>query len=224
MIQNFLFALCCNFFAVWRFSKANYLQKKHVHWFQIIVSFVSSLIAYGLFDTIRLLAFMIGAFIILHNPFRLKEVYLKINMWLYSFFILSVWHFARPEGIPVHVSGSVMLMVIKLTTLCSFKDSKEVKDNNSKPHLVPFLGWLLFVPSFLVGPTLTFQEYQKWVANVVNKETQTPKEGKSSVMWSYCWWILFFGLNTLLLKVFPFESLYVTSPFRDYITTLKRAC
>ena len=167
MIQNFLFALCCNFFAVWRFSKANYLQKKHVHWFQIIVSFVSSLIAYGLLDTIRLLAFMIGAFIILLNPLRLNEVYLKINMWLYSFFVL--------------------------TTLCSFKDSK---DNNSKPHLVPFLGWLLFVPSFLVGPTLTFQEYQKWVANVVNKETQTPKEGKSSVLWSYCWWILFFGLNT----------------------------
>lgn len=172
-------------------------QKRSLHFWQIIISTLVSFFAYGWSDTLRLYLFVSILFCIFHAPLALR---LKQSIvWILCFLWLSALHIERPPTAQIHLSGSVMLLVIKMTTYAC-----EVE---TRPNLVPFFAWVMFIPSFLVGPTLTYEEYQKWVDNVVEKKTRGPRM-YTAIFINYLLQLIFFGLNHLLIHYFPLSSLY----------------
>ena len=184
-------------------------------------SFIASIVAYGFLPTFALILFCLTTFFILHFPLSLVKVpdsysrAVKSSLiWLLCFTWLSYLHLSRPPEAAVHVSGSVMLMVIKLTSFVTLSE-----DQDMKPNLIPFLGWLTFIPSFLVGPTLSFKEYNVWVTDIVEKGNTENRIRLKNIggltkflidEWAQLAIILFFGLNSLLIHYFPLSN--VISP------------
>jgi lysophospholipid acyltransferase len=168
-----------------------------LHLWQIFVSSMIGIAAYGFLDMLQLITFLCVTFVVFHAaPSKRLRVGL---IWSLSFLWLSYLHLIRPPLAQLHLSGSVMLLVIKLTTYAA--------QDVTKPNFYPFIAWVMFIPSFLVGPTLTYDEYLTWVAKVVEKETRSPKI-HVEVMVYYALQLLVFGLSTFLIHYFPLSALY----------------
>jgi len=64
----------------------------------------------------------------------------------------------------VDISGVQMLLTIKLTSFAyEYSDSSVDDKPKSLPDLLGWYGYIYFFPSFLVGPTLSYHEYETFI-------------------------------------------------------------
>lgn len=147
----------------------------------------------------------------------------------------------------VDISGVMMLLVIKLTSYScdvvkrrklnlTVPDS-QIQNSRDVPNSVEFwiewLGYIFFFPSFLTGPTLSFEEYKN-IANDCNdssvlKDIQDESEQKNSLLLALVSFVLlvigmrFFQASYLYSDVFYSHS-FLAKIVIMYITLLLVRC
>lgn len=165
-----------------------HLTSHQKHLYSIIVNIFITWICYGYISVIHTLALSLGVFVFIkmYNCNTLCKVGL---VWIWCMSYLSFVHvytmlMAWLEW-RIDYTGIMMMLVIKLTTFswncydkhhkdCKYhkdlKDLSGMKDcqhlkhddspNNLKtPSIIEWLGWVYFIPGYMTGPVITFEDY-----------------------------------------------------------------
>ena len=111
-----------------------------------------------------------------------KRGFVCLGVWIGCLIYLSAFHINRMMIywlLPVIDSTTTHMMItIKLTQFITEQHYKRY--NNRYPSLLEWIGFIYFIPSMLVGPTCTLEEYQTFITyNNTDTTTQTKKQTSS---------------------------------------------
>lgn len=154
-------------------------------WFYILQTLVAAIIIWLSYREMRVKR----NFERLWNPF----------IWIFMLTWLTWLHLERGDWFNpkwgLHVSGCVMLMVIKYTSLAGSPSVQAVT-------LTQWLGWTYFLPSFFAGPTLDLHEYLNYLR--VENENNNGTEAAQSVLLEAIWFLPFVLLGQ---EMFPIHQI-----------------
>ncbi|KAH9927125.1 MBOAT-domain-containing protein [Epithele typhae] len=162
---------------------ASHPELKHI--FSIFISFFYLIPVLWLWGgALQLLASVVGTYYIV------KKNQSKSMPWLVfalTMAHLTVTHIIRMSDDSVYdrveISGPQMVLTMKLTTYAwNVFDGRRPAEEQDKwqtaqrivdyPSLLEFLGFTFYFPGFLVGPYLTYNEYQALVTGSLYKEAE----------------------------------------------------
>eukprot|EP01029_Cantina_marsupialis_P006033 TRINITY_DN165661_c0_g2_i1.p1 TRINITY_DN165661_c0_g2~~TRINITY_DN165661_c0_g2_i1.p1 ORF type:complete len:426 (-),score=71.29 TRINITY_DN165661_c0_g2_i1:157-1434(-) len=149
-------------------------KTKYRHWMVISVSLVLGYIGNGL-HIVNPIISALALYGILCTSIRESKNIAFVALGL-IFFHLSLMHLFRQfigYGEYMDTTGCQMMLAIKLASFAwNIKDGMEyekVKDEpfskgalKEMPSLLEFMSWVMFFPSFFVGPAFEYIEYKKW--------------------------------------------------------------
>jgi hypothetical protein len=131
-----------------------------IHLLQAVFSITGCVVLFPLVDVVVFLSLVASMFFWIRFTPSSMGMIRQAVVWLTMFIWLFCVHYTRPFMATIHISGAIMLLTIKYTSYAA----ECTKEN--LPDLVQWLGWTFFIPSFFTGPTISLQEYLKWVSDV----------------------------------------------------------
>ena len=161
----------------------NYIDNTNIkHLYSIGVSTSIILLVFGAHTFAPILipalfVWVVGFYIYNSPHLKRKLVWICLGVWVTLFLHLSLTHLIGMSESWLQVKTDTrtvqMLLVIKLTgfitdiTYYSYynTDGVDMFDRSyiEYPDLLEWLGFIFFIPSFLVGPTLTIAEYRNFI-------------------------------------------------------------
>jgi hypothetical protein len=114
----------------------------------------------------------LGYFITQRQSQQIRWIY-AVVIWTGMFAWLIAWHVTDlltagwTAAYRMNITGCIMLMTIKFTSVASDGANQSDSSLIEMPSLMGWLGWTFFIPSYLTGPTLSLDEYQKYVNHIV---------------------------------------------------------
>ena len=158
--------------ALGRFKKT--MRARQLHLAQVAFSMGAGSCIFGITSMAGTLVLAVIVWLIQQRTWESKSYII----WLSTFSTLITLHLTRGAGWHPHITGSIMLMVIKYTSL----------SHESSCGLIEWLGWTFFIPSFFTGPTLSLAEYMAWVDD--DDEKPTEQDGTHQIL-TALWYVPF---------------------------------
>lgn len=120
--------------------------------------------------------------------------------WLTTLNILRMHNNWASPVWELHISGSVMLMVIKYTSLSSSAPAVGIID---------WLGWTFFLPSFFSGPTLELNEYLEYLTWAKDSSNNIIIDSKKTVTKAF-WYLPFIVFGSQYFPIWHTTSFQAT--------------
>ena len=154
------------------------------HAYSILYAFIITKIVY--FDTAiwyclipAMIVWAVGFIVNRYKVSKRTRLYVLISTWVTGFCYLSAFHINRmlvnwttPIS-QVDITTMQMMLIVKLTQFMT--DVYHSKGYLEKyPSLLEWIGYICFIPSFLVGPVLKLDEYQNYIKHNTCHPTPTP--------------------------------------------------
>lgn len=141
---------------------------KHV--LSVVISSLFCVYAFGRYSVIHSLGMSLAVWVVLKfvtNPIH-KPQFLVFGFCMGYLSLLQIhrmyYHWMEWS---IDVSGTQMLLTIKMTSFAF----NYVKRQTRFPSLLEWLGYTYFYPSFLVGPTISFEQYSVLISDNTPKKT-----------------------------------------------------
>lgn len=156
-----------------------------------------------------------------HRNLEIKRVYgtgICVFVWSMLFVYLSYFHINRMYlywmQATIDETTVQMIITMKLTTFITdytTHTSENPENPKDYPELLHFLGFMYFIPSYFVGPTLTLDEYTSYVDHLerVNPNDASSEDTKCQLH--------LLSTKTTVLLLCAMLGLMMFSPF--YMTT-----
>lgn len=181
------------------------------HVYSIVYAFIvtkmlyfNSAIWYSMIPSI--VVWLIGYVLVTYNIRKRIRLYVLMLTWVLSLGYLGVFHVTCMTNhwliSMIDISTMQMLLTVKLTQFMTdlYRDKLYLE---KYPSLLEWIGFIYFLPSFLVGPVLKLDEYQNYARYDTSKDIPGP-------IWEQ---LKILGIKSALLGCLTFIGMWKFSLF-----------